>query len=242
MSLPKILCLHGFGQNASIMSKKTQQIRELLSDRVEFVYLSAPFKLPETHQFAIDFNNYIKQNESKNQSKNIEPPLSWFPSNDNKVVDYMPVFPHIIKTLKEKGPFIGIIGFSQGAALTTYLTKLLEINHPYIKEANHPALQFSIMFSGFIPHMKEVMELFETKVNTPSLHLFSNSDKVVKYDFGIENSNTYNNPIVVEHKFGHNIPSTGDYIQLIVHFIITKLNQNTKISSSSNNIQLHSNL
>jgi hypothetical protein len=36
MSLPKVLCLHGFGQNASIMSKKTQQIRELLSDRVEF--------------------------------------------------------------------------------------------------------------------------------------------------------------------------------------------------------------
>jgi hypothetical protein len=34
--LPKLLCLHGYGQNKSIMIKKSQLIREKLKNQVEF--------------------------------------------------------------------------------------------------------------------------------------------------------------------------------------------------------------
>jgi hypothetical protein len=36
MGLPKVLCLHGIGQNKIIMAKKTKLIRDKLKNKVEF--------------------------------------------------------------------------------------------------------------------------------------------------------------------------------------------------------------
>jgi hypothetical protein len=98
------------------------------------------------------------------------------------------------------------------------LTKLLEINHPLVSTANHPPLKFSIMFSAFIVQKSEVLKFFENPAITPSLHMHSDIDHIIKKGnylelyieqlltfnlaYSVENANNYINPIVIEHTLG----------------------------------------
>jgi hypothetical protein len=89
MNLPKVLCLHGFGQNKSIMAKKTKFIRDKLKNNIEFgilfyintcfianfifllVYISGKFPLPEDHSIVVGFNEFIEKKGLQNQKNSI---------------------------------------------------------------------------------------------------------------------------------------------------------------------------
>ncbi|KXN71663.1 hypothetical protein CONCODRAFT_5648 [Conidiobolus coronatus NRRL 28638] len=223
MGLPKILCLHGFGQNKTIMAKKTKFISDKFKNKAEFVYISGKFPLPEYHPIVEGFNSFIKKKGLEDQKNKFENFFSWFPTLDQWIPDYIPMFDHLCKVLREEGPFVGVLGFSQGACVATLLTKLLEINHPLVSPANHPPLKFSIMISGLIIQIPEILKIFEIPAITPNLHMLSKIDQRVLKVYSIENANCYINPIVIEHNLGHKIPSTSQYLSIILQFINSEL-------------------
>jgi predicted esterase len=60
-SLPKILCLHGYGQNSTIFAKKTGYLRPYLKNQLEFVYVNAPNPLDDDHQFVVQMKELLKE-------------------------------------------------------------------------------------------------------------------------------------------------------------------------------------
>ncbi|KXN71662.1 hypothetical protein CONCODRAFT_78230 [Conidiobolus coronatus NRRL 28638] len=232
MSLPKVLCLHGIGQNKTIMAKKTKFIRDKFKNKVKFVYATGSYALPEEHPIILGFNEYIKKNGLEDRKNQFERFATWFPLSEDYIADYIPALNHICKILKEEGPFVGVFGFSEGAIAATFITKLLEVNHQLIKSANHPPLKFSIMLSGVIPQDDETLKLFKVPVITPSLHMYSNVDNIVKPKFSIENASYYTNPIIVEHNLGHIIPSAPQYLSIMTQFICMQLSLNSELQST----------
>ena len=70
-----------------------------------------------------------------------------------------------------QGPFDGIIGFSQGAALSAIIASMLETNRSQnlFPKFDHPPVKFFVSISGFRMRFKQYDQFYP--ISTPSLHL-----------------------------------------------------------------------
>ncbi|KAJ8417261.1 hypothetical protein AAFF_G00284880 [Aldrovandia affinis] len=120
VSVPlRILCIHGYRQNSGSFRDKTGALRKLLKKQVEWVYMNAPHSVPQRTDVV---------QEQKEVAKDEEDPRGWWFSDiQAQSFDARQVcgaslgledsLEAVKKAVRELGPFDGILGFSQGAAL-----------------------------------------------------------------------------------------------------------------------------
>ncbi|OMJ13553.1 Ovarian cancer-associated gene 2 protein-like protein [Smittium culicis] len=181
--LKRVLCLHGYSQNAARFRNSMGAIRKALKNEIEFVYMDAPFvaTMPRPDQI-------MREGEGK--------PLAWWNMTTPKPSDELKQsLIKVYEFMAAHGPFDGLLGFSQGAGMVPLILALLHhktsIAQPHAtttataelsdKEAqfdanfrdlvasvvptiqslnldnnpNYPAnIHFAIMFSGFAPGRK----------------------------------------------------------------------------------------
>jgi predicted esterase len=102
-----------------------------------------------------------------------------------------------LKTILEtQGPFIGILGFSQGAAMAAYLASILEQG----QSINHPPVLFFIAACGFRWRFKQYDQYYP--INTPSLHLVGDLDMIVNDERTRRLIESCRNPVVIRHPGG----------------------------------------
>ncbi|XP_038717315.1 rhodanese-like domain-containing protein 6 isoform X2 [Tripterygium wilfordii] len=114
-----------------------------------------------------------------------------------------------------EGPFDGILGFSQGAAIAASVAaqrgRLLgDID-----------FRFVILCSGFALHSPE---LDKGSINCPSLHIFGNDlgkDRQIASQASRELASLFEDgcSIIIEHDFGHIIPTRSPYMDEIKDFL-----------------------
>ena len=79
----------------------------------------------------------------------------------------------VARALDTLGPFDGLLGFSQGAALAAYVCALGQAGDP-----RFPLPRFIILVSGFCPRgLKE--PILQSPMSLPSLHVFGDTDRVI---------------------------------------------------------------
>ncbi|KAF9017440.1 hypothetical protein BDZ89DRAFT_1140739 [Hymenopellis radicata] len=225
MSSRKILMLHGYGQNAYIMSRYMASItKDLAADDVEFQYLDAPFSLVPADLNAVHAS---------------------LPSPPKALVFAMyrrqrllPVTlrglvhdPLLKKTLKENR-FEAIMGFSQGAAMAELLAAMLERPdlYPLIADDNgaavHPPMEYIVTVSGFLlrgPSAawdgQPVSPAFpSSELTTPVLHVLGNTDLVVPRERADIFMSLHKNKRVEEHIGGHFVPRQTKWRKFFVNF------------------------
>ncbi|KAF9997224.1 hypothetical protein BGZ65_007188 [Modicella reniformis] len=159
MPLLRILCLHGYTQNALSFSKKTAVLRRTLKDVADLVYITAPHIVPiptlETPE--------AREND---QLENLEPeavPYGWWRGPDYKGFDESLTV--LQQVLEKQGPFDGVLGFSQGASMASLLQLLLERPHlsPTMNGYKHNPFKFAIMVSGFEPRNEALISWYTNK-------------------------------------------------------------------------------
>ncbi|XP_022253448.1 uncharacterized protein LOC106469268 [Limulus polyphemus] len=154
----------------------------------------------------------------------------WFSKEQNsfcaqEVSDICKGFQTSLDAVKQEfdseGPFDGILGFSQGAAMVTLLCALKETKaFPY---------QFSFVFliAAFKSNSKPHEDLYCNTIETPSLHVIGDTDSVIPKEMSETLLNCYLNPVVVQHPGGHYIPVSGQYKTQYLQFLQCHLKSNS---------------
>jgi predicted esterase len=188
----KLLFLHGYTQNAAVFRSRTGSLRSkaLKQLKYEVVFADAPVFCSPTYATS---------------TSPIEIQKGWYnPTEDD--LDVRPVdskgwmgwnesFTYLEQLLVET-EFLGVVGFSQGAAVAGILL------------ATYPEkFRFGIFVSGFIPRDDEVNALYPSGLLTvPSLHIFGNSDPFVSVSRAEELVTKFEKPTVLTHAGGHIMP------------------------------------
>lgn len=118
------------------------------------------------------------------------------------------------KTVKEQGPFDGILGFSQGAAFVAMLCSLQE-------RGLEPdfSFRFAIIVAGFRSACQEHQVFYNVPLQIPSLHVFGLEDKVIPDNMSRDLLPTFQEPVVVIHPGGHFIPATAAHRETYQNFL-----------------------
>jgi len=126
----------------------------------------------------------------------------------------------IVTAFAAHGPFDGVLGFSQGAALTGLLVGL---RAPVAGVTDERPLRFdfAIMIGGFASNDQELARLYDRRdaYELPSLHVLGRSDSIVPPDDSRRLAGRFRAPEVVEHAGGHVIPDSPDVIARVRSFL-----------------------
>lgn len=117
--------------------------------------------------------------------------------------------------VKDLGPFDGILGFSQGAALVAMVCALQE-------QKLEPAFsfRFAILVAGFRSACAQHQHFYEgLEITLPSLHVFGQEDKVIPEQMSRELLPTFPGAHILVHPGGHFIPAASAHRQTYQKFL-----------------------
>lgn len=236
----RILCLHGFRQNASGFKGRTGSLAKKLKSIAELVFVDAPHELPFIYQACLTEPTSKEMPSSPQQGpppEKCRKKFAWFvlpdfraTSESNwKIADgrFDPLqyqqqtdgfdvsLEYLKKVLSESGPFDGILGFSQGAAMAAAVSARRG------RSGGGMHFRFVILCSGFAVNLPD---LKQGSINCPSLHIFGNEQG---NDRQIANPASRNLAAlfewgcsaIIEHDSGHMIPTRSPYIDEIRDFL-----------------------
>lgn len=214
MEIPrkKILMLHGYAQSADTFRAKTGGLRKSLKKLgYELYYPCAPLEIQN-----------VSCGEAEN-SRNLPTNLyGWWipdPHSDSFTVgsesrDYLR------KYIIQYGPFNGIAGFSQGAALSGYLcTGVQDILG--LSEAQQPDFEFLISFSGFKLEPQCYAKRYERLLQLPSLHVVGDLDTVVSEDrvITLYEACAEHSKVMLRHPGGHFVPNSTSFLHNLTSWL-----------------------
>lgn len=182
----RILCLHGYHGNGRVLASQMSELAASIAPLAELVTLDAPSIA------AGDFG-------------------WWHASDDGHYRGWERTREAIEAFFASHGPFDGVLGFSQGAALAGLLVGL---RRPY----GPLDFDFSILVSGFPARDPELARLYENHeaYALPSLHVIGRSDFVVAPETSRALAAQFQNPVIAEHAGGHavaNLAAVREFLE-----------------------------
>lgn len=230
----RILVLHGNRQNGEIFKTKTKRyLEKKLNHLVELVYADAP-KLYEPSseiKLTISAQDYVNMpiiNETRSW---------WSAGDDEDTMIYNGLEESImhIDNLFQNNKFEGIIGFSQGGALTGIISSLvnaehLNINIPVSVENIAKSLKFVVIISAFSSRdtRPEFIEILKQPINIPSFHIWGKNDTLVDPWRSELLSSKFTNKVIHVHQSSH-------FIKAIKYWPIIELTKWIESFTAKNN-------
>ncbi|KAK0552224.1 hypothetical protein OC846_002975 [Tilletia horrida] len=126
----RILCLHGKGTSAKVLETQMKPLLKKLGSRVECVFLNGPVLSDPYHGIDRYFSG---------------PYFSWYPSPTRQSLTEALDF--ILDQIDSLGPFDGVFGFSQGAAMAAMLC----MDYPHM-------FKFAAFFCGGRPYDRDTLQ------------------------------------------------------------------------------------
>ncbi|EKX46435.1 hypothetical protein GUITHDRAFT_70571 [Guillardia theta CCMP2712] len=186
-----ILCLHGYRQTRKGFYGRTSAFRKSLKKIANFHYLEAPF--------------LVSQDGDTAQPHAIAP-------CDSRTSGLETSLELVLQAIQTDGPFDGICGFSQGAALAAAVCRRLEGT-----SFSH-GIRFLLLFSGYSIASQPTAGL--TLLRTPSLHVWGLQDAQVPSMSSERLSKDFAEPQVHVHDGGHYIPTNPEARRLYNDFML----------------------
>ncbi|KAJ2772140.1 Ovarian cancer-associated protein 2 [Coemansia nantahalensis] len=205
MAPPKILCLHGFGESAELFKIRSRNLRALVGDHAELVYIDAPIDVGNLQMTTSDLAEAGAPSGFAN--------FSWWWVRRGKTYEARGLgesLAHISKVLNEQGPFDGIVGFSQGAATAVLVSALLVGREGPLRldSVSHPPPKFLLLAGAFQLEMPIYEYIYADKLDIPSLHIRGSYDTVVAPERSKKLQDCFVAPDVFEFVGGHFIPQS----------------------------------
>ncbi|XP_007935766.1 esterase OVCA2 [Orycteropus afer afer] len=214
----RVLCLAGFRQSERGFREKTGALRKALRGRAELVCLSGPHPVPE----AADPEGAGPDSGS---CASEEQPRGWWFSEEAAVFSALEeptvcrgleeALDTVAQALNKLGPFDGLLGFSQGAALAALVCALGQTG-----DARFPLPRFIILVSGFCPRGLRLKEpILKASLALPSLHVFGDTDRVIPSQESLQLAHQFPGASTLTHSGGHFIPAAAAQRQAYLKFL-----------------------
>lgn len=121
----------------------------------------------------------------------------------------------VAQALNTLGPFDGLLGFSQGAALAAFVCALSQAGDP-----RFPLPRFTILVSGFCPRGRGFKESTpQSPLSLPSLHVFGDTDRVIPSQESVQLASHFLDAVTLTHSGGHFIPAAAAQRQAYLKFL-----------------------
>ncbi|KAI8912153.1 serine hydrolase FSH [Powellomyces hirtus] len=229
----KILCLHGSHANADVLRFQLQTLIPLLSTRFEFVFFEGSVNCNTSTKEILAF---------------FEPPFhEWFPAvRTGRDVRNALLF--LTRFIATHGPFVGAIGFSQGAEML-HLAQLAAC----YDRAPPLSLAFVVSMAGVVPFSAGMLPLVDLvcksrETNTAcdeqatlpilatrSMHVIGRKD-VHFFASSVAARDLYDRSraAVLWHEGGHSVPLEIAFNQQLAEFIENAVEEHSKVVSVDN--------
>lgn len=215
----RVLCLAGFRQSERGFREKTGALRKALRGRAELVCLSGPHPVPEAAA------PEGAGPDSGPCSPEEQPRGWWFSEEEADVFSALEeptvcrglekALETVAQALDTQGPFDGLLGFSQGAALAAFVCALGQAGDP-----RFPLPRFIILVSGFCPRGLGLKEpILQSPMSLPSLHVFGDTDRVIPSQESIQLASRFLGAVTLTHSGGHFIPAAASQRQAYLKFL-----------------------
>ncbi|CAK9322848.1 unnamed protein product [Citrullus colocynthis] len=185
----KILCLHGFRTNGSFLRKQLSKWDPSI-----------------LAHFDMEFPDGIFPAGGKSEIEGYFPPpyFEWFQFNEDytKYTNLEECIDYLCNYITTNGPFHGLLGFSQGAALSALLLGY-QAQGKVLKE--HPPIKVFVSISGTKFKDEKICEVaYKHKIKVKSVHFIGEKDwlKLPSEDL----ASAFHHPLIIRHPQGHTVP------------------------------------
>lgn len=210
----RVLCLAGFRQSERGFREKTGALRKALRGRAELVCLSGPHPVCEG-----------AGPDSGACAPEEQPRGWWFSDAAADVFSALEepaacrgvpeALGAVAAALSSQGPFDGLLGFSQGAALAALVCALAQAGDP-----RFALPRFVILVSGFCPRGPALQEpVCRSPLSLPSLHVFGDTDRVIPAEESVRLASRFPGAVTLTHGGGHFIPAAAAQRQAYLKFL-----------------------
>jgi acetyl esterase/lipase len=220
----RILCLHGYHGSGAILRRQMTTWPDELASLADFVYVDAPSLA------AGDFGWWHAVASERDPASD-DPGLG---GRHRHYKGWARTRTAIVSAFETQGPFDGVLGFSQGAALAALLVGLRAPDGSTTSE-RPLRFQFAIVVSGFASNDGELAHLYERReaYDLPSLHVIGGrADAIVPSDDSRRLASLFRAPQIVEHGGGHVVPGAPDVVARVRAFL------EAQVDRSESNIPL----
>ncbi|TRX91865.1 hypothetical protein FHL15_007184 [Xylaria flabelliformis] len=204
--LPKILCLHGSGTSAAIFRIQAIRLGRLLQPHFELVYVDG-FMDTGPGPGVLPF------------FEGMEPYKRWLADRDGETEEKpWSDLERLVEVFNRKGPFVGIIAFSQGAKAATHLVRWLE--------QRGQQLDFVALFGGTVPSRlaigtEEWVELVKPTIITRSIHVIGDDDPWRRENEALMDHYDKHTRSLIRFEGGHHMPVNPEINEKLAKLIIT---------------------
>ncbi|CAO3669895.1 unnamed protein product [Umbelopsis vinacea] len=195
---------HYVFQEDSCLAEGTEDVAEL-------VYVTGPHKVLEPEFMTVEERQAAAEQEVSEELM----PYAWFfgRKDDDKYDGFEESVAFLRDVMNKQGPFDGIFGFSQGAAMASLLCAMLENRNaiPGLIPSDfaHNPFQFSIICAGFVSRATAHRPLLENIIQTPSLHIIGELDTLVAPERMTALADRFHKPEIFRHTGGHFVPTNA---------------------------------
>ncbi|TMW69266.1 hypothetical protein Poli38472_001422 [Pythium oligandrum] len=235
----RVLCLHGMYQNGDVFATKTEHLRRGHDDLVDFIYVDAPFTVvpriltqrqprqPKKEQSPQPTGDHPeKQHRVRCTKKHDEFRAWWRPpsgshhvSNTQLDDDRKVLMAFLHETLAEVGDVDGVMGFSQGATLASWMCSA----QARVELQWSPRL--AILIGSYLgPTQYDLTSGILDDVT--SLHMFGSNDHVIsaaksqKVVDLFKSGQVHDQQVLTSiHNQGHVIPKSDEVLSLFQTFL-----------------------
>lgn len=194
----RVLCLHGYRGSGPTLRAQMAALASALEPIAEFVYVDAPSLAEGDHGWWHAVEN---ESPSAPTGPGLDPGAihykGWERSRDA-----------IVTLFERAGPFDGVFGLSQGAALTSLLVGLRSPDGRPTRE-RPLVFDFALMVGGFASRDPAHANLYGAAgaYALPSVHIIGRSDGVVPNSASFDLASRFKTPLILQHEGGHVIAS-----------------------------------
>ncbi|KAJ2776905.1 Ovarian cancer-associated protein 2 [Coemansia javaensis] len=237
----RVLCLHGYMQNAKVFRQRTGALRKGLRKQLELVYVTAPHTAADFGTMPAAGTLATQQAQLQGVAAGDEDPhrAAWWNHTADTMADDVVASARFLRdVVREQGPFEGVLGFSQGATMAAIMLALIRNRGSPKLQRDRPELaaiaedlaaataatplRLGIFAGGFCPTLPLVDSLvvLGAPIAVPSLHLLGRKDAVVPMYRSRQLATTYfAKPDIEMHEGGHVFPWAASMTSLYTEFI-----------------------